>query len=814
MVFNAVPSTVLIMAIVWAASAAYAQVAPVDDAPGGPGEWGFRPAEDKPSPVNPPGFAWRPQKGAVTYELQCARDPAFSNLEYRIRGMKYNCHCPPKVFEQGEHYWRFRFTDRGGGQSDWSRVRSFTIGADAVQFPMPGREEMLARIPRQHPRLFVRPEQLPELRARAQGDLREQFEDLVSQCEELLNDPPSSEEPPRYPPGVRSGSDEWRQMWWGNRTYTIKLLNGAATLAFTRRLGGKEEYGQLARRLLLAAAEWDPKGSTGYRYNDEAGMPYNYYFSRAYTFVNDLLSEEEKEKCRRVMAVRGRQMYEHLSPRHLWRPYASHSNRAWHFLGEVGIAFLDEIPDAEEWLWFAMNVFYNVYPVWCDDDGGWHEGANYWGSYVGRFTWWADVMRAATGIDAYKKPYFSKVGYYPMYLQPPGTRGGGFGDLNARRRSRHNLGVMTTFAAHAGNQYWQWYVDAHGGPRPEKGYVGFVRGALPSVEARTPTDLPASRCFWGTGQAVLNTNLLDAKSNVELIFKSSPFGGQSHGYEAQNSFLLYAFGERLLIRTGRRDSWGSTHHKEWMWHTKSVNNITVNGRGQEPHSRSATGEITAFHTSPTFDYVSGEAGSAYGPILKRFTRAILFVKPDLIVVYDRLEAPAPSAFEWRLHSPTEMTVHDQRDIYVSNKEAACRVSFLAPEGLKLSLTDKFDPPPRPRVKLVEWHLTAQTPQPAERMEFVTVIRPHRASRTPPAHATLHKVEAGYALETETDGGRVVVLMRAREEGTLAYAGLSTDAELAAAKFDRQGKPTDGLVVEGRTVRAGREVASLLTTGHD
>ncbi|MCH8072840.1 MAG: hypothetical protein IIA09_12890, partial [Proteobacteria bacterium] len=99
--------------------------------------------------------------------------------------------------------------------------------------------------------------------------------------------------------------------------------------------------------------------------------------------------------------ARGREMYDHLYPRHLWNPYSSHSNRAWHFLGEIGIAFLDEIPDAGEWAWFAANVFTNVYPVWSDDDGGWHEGSNYWRSYIGRFTWWADIMKAAMDINAF-----------------------------------------------------------------------------------------------------------------------------------------------------------------------------------------------------------------------------------------------------------------------------------------------------------------------------------------------------------------------------------------------------------------------------
>ncbi|GAG49738.1 unnamed protein product, partial [marine sediment metagenome] len=217
----------------------------------------------------------------------------------------------------------------------------------------------------------MRPENLGRLRKLARGKMKQEYNKLVKECERLLARSPSTKEPSKYPKDIVRGSERWREIWWGNRTYTIRALNGAATLAFTRLLGGQEKYGLEAKRILLECAKWDPKGSTGYRYNDEAGMPYNYYFSRTYTFVNELLSGQEKRICREVMKVRGDEMYRYLCPRHLWRPYGSHANRAWHFLGEIGVAFLGEVEGAEDWVWFAMNVFYNTYPVWCDDDGGW-----------------------------------------------------------------------------------------------------------------------------------------------------------------------------------------------------------------------------------------------------------------------------------------------------------------------------------------------------------------------------------------------------------------------------------------------------------
>ncbi|MDP6038754.1 MAG: DUF4962 domain-containing protein, partial [Candidatus Latescibacteria bacterium] len=598
----------------------------VNEEPANAGEWGFHPAVDELLNVTPPGFSWRPQEDAETYAIQCARDSVFEDVVYETSDVVFNVHCPPVILSAGAWFWRFRFYD-GKDWSEWSSVRSFLIADDATEMPLPAKSDLLARIPTSHPRLFVRPKWIADFRTRTKGDLKSFYDALIRECDELVDDPPQTTEPPTYPKGMERGSDPWREIWWGNRRYAQRVLDGAATLAFTWLLDGNEQYGQLARQLLMACAEWDPKGATGYRYNDEAGMPYNYYFVRTYTFLYDFLSEEDRKKCRELMAIRGKEMYDHLHPRHLWRPYSSHSNRAWHFLGEIGIAFLGEIPEAEDWVWFATNVFRNTYPVWSDSDGGWHEGTAYWNSYLNRFTWWADVMKAAMDIDAYDKPFFSKVGYYPMYLMPPGTNGGGFGDQTGWRKSKDNVSLVSIFAAQAQNPHWQWYVDAHGNRRPQRGYVGFIRGALGNPEPKSPEDLPSSRLFAGVGQAMLNSNLADANDNVQIIFKSSPFGTQSHGYESQNSFLIYAFGERLFIRTGRRDSYGSDHHKNWMWETRSVNNITVNGKGQGKRLASAVGKIVNFETTEHFDWVVGEAGEAYDEDVGRFTRAILFVKP-------------------------------------------------------------------------------------------------------------------------------------------------------------------------------------------
>jgi hypothetical protein len=279
-----------------------------------------------------------------------------------------------------------------------------------------------------------------------------------------------------------------------------------------------------------------------------------------------------------------------------------------------------------------------------------------------------------------------------------------------------------------------------------------------------------------------------------VVFKSSPFGTQSHGYEANNSFLLWAYGQRLLIRSGYRDIYGSDHHRDWMWSTRSVNNITVGGAGQLRHSAAATGRITHFRTTPSVDVVVGQAGEAYrdaapvvheSRLLDRFTRAVIFVKPELVIIYDRLVARQPETFEYWLHATDEFQIGQDQSVTVRAGDVVCPVTFLAPAGLQFSQTDQYDPNPRSRITLREWHLTAQTTTEDKAVEFVTLYRPHRAGSSVPGEAALEQLPGGYALTAAVDGGRVVALLPTDDAARLSSQGLSSAGQIVVQLRDDQ-----------------------------
>ncbi|GMU91851.1 MAG: heparinase [Candidatus Hydrogenedentota bacterium] len=710
---------------------AFAQQPALDESPARPGEWGYRPADASESSLNPPGFTWRPTRGIARYTLQIARDPAFQDVVYERGDVRWSAHCPDIVLEAGAYYWRYRGHGESGDDTNWSRTRTFSVKADSVKAPLPKVDELVKRMPSTHPRVFFRPEDVGKLRELAKTTLADRWEKLVQDADKMVASPPDASEPPKYPDGVTREDAQWKEIWWGNRLRTIAVADGAATLGFVYQLSGEAKYARAARELLLALASWDPEGSTEYQYNDEAAMPFLKMTSRAYSWNRDALSDADRAAIISVMRVRGAQCYRHLTRReHLWNPYASHSNRAWHFLGEVAVAFYDEIPEAKEWLEFAMTVLYTAYPVWSDEDGGWHEGTGYWASYQGRFQWWAAVCDSMFGIDVFERPFFQRTGYFGMYLMPPGSRTGGFADMGRDMGSERIAPLEILLAAGARNPHWLWYAKQEGQDFAP-GYFGFLCAARASeLKAEPPAELPSSACFRGVGIAALNTDLMDGTKNIQVLFKSSPMGRQSHGYNANNAFIVNVGGREALSQSGRRDLHGSKHHTQWMWHSRSDNSVLVNYEGQVKHSPASRGEIVAFDTSPSVDVVVGEAAHSYEQ-LDRFTRRIVFFKPGLVLIHDILEAKEPSTFQWTLHAPGEFAI-EGNDVAWRGDARAVRLRFLEPAGLVLTQTDRFEPPPADwaNFKLADWHLTADAQEKSTHREFVTVIAAKLGAEVP------------------------------------------------------------------------------------
>jgi hypothetical protein len=149
----------------------------LDERPAEPGEWGYRPAGGSVSGVNPPSFSWRPQQG-LTWEVSCSGNQPFANISFQWKDIEFNVYCPPVTFPSGSYTWKYRGKDSKGRYTNWSQGRTFTITDDAAKMPLPERKDLIGRIPKSHPRLFMRPENVGRLRELARGKMKKEYDRL------------------------------------------------------------------------------------------------------------------------------------------------------------------------------------------------------------------------------------------------------------------------------------------------------------------------------------------------------------------------------------------------------------------------------------------------------------------------------------------------------------------------------------------------------------------------------------------------------------------------------------------------------------
>jgi len=754
----------------------------VSNRPAKPDEWGYRPADGAEVRLNPPSLNWIHEPQAKTYTVQWSRRDDFGDA-VSIKDVRWPTYTHHKTLAPGEYFWRYRFQTAKGEESDWSHTRRFTVAADAVEFPLPSQAERSERIPKEHPRLFLRPEDLPRIRQAAKGKRAEAFRRLVAEADALIKAGPTPE--PEHLGSARDKENvELIKYWWPNRAQTEKACKEAEVLAFVGLITGEPKYKEAARRWILHLAAFDPDGPTNFALNCEAAKPMLFRLPRAYDWAFDALSDADRQVVRKAMLRRIHDAWVSgevgRGVGHLNRPYSSHGNRTWHKIGEAGIAFFGEIPEADVWLDYALNKFYGCYPVWSDDDGGWHEGVAYWASYMTKVVWWFQASNSALGIDGLKKPFFARIGDFPLYIAPPGSPNMGFADQSSGTPGSSWGGLLGYFVrASAGRPegghggYWRWWAERWG-MRDESGVLGFLQATNlpPKPAAKPPTDLPSSKIFHGIGVASLHTNLLDSRKDAHFLFKSSPFGSRSHGHNPQNSFLLNAYGEALLTTCVYRDLHGSKFHYQWAQATVAHNAVLVDGEGQLRRSALPLGRIVDESLSPALDYIDGDATPAYDGRLKRARRRVAFVKDaptPFLVVYDDLEAAKPATFQFMLHALSPFEIDEPNAaLSLQRDTAGLQVRYLASEPLSFRQWDGYDPPPT-REFPNQWHVEAGVDSKREQVHMLTLIVPHQDDKAPRLEARRVETSESIGVQGTIDGRPFHVAFR-REGVTGPWGG--------------------------------------------
>ena len=101
-------------------------------------------------------------------------------------------------------------------------------------------------------------------------------------------------------------------------------------------------------------------------------------------------------------------------------------------------------------------------------------------------------------------------------------------------------------------------------------------------------------------------------------------------------------------------------------------------RGSAPLGVKARPRVLRASSTPERDHLAGDATEAYPRDLglRRFVRHLLFLKPDVLIVADEIEAEAPHNFELRFHPEYPASQVDDGTYLSRGKKAVLRLDPL------------------------------------------------------------------------------------------------------------------------------------------
>ncbi len=759
----------------------------------------FAPADGSTTRLDPPAFVWLPlAKRPAKYVLAVSRSDQFpADATTLVDDVPISVHVPTEPLKPGRWHWRVGVRP-ADGSTVWGETRAFTIAEDAAKWPLPKIDDLVAKIPKEHPRLLFPGDHLERAREQCSKTMSDEYASLLRAAErcigrELIPEPPFQRREDR-------GTDRPSDYVYIMRS-TRPPMDRMETCALAYLLSGQRRFGEEAKRRLLHFFSWDPEGSTDLFHNDEPAMWVMQRGTRAYDWTYDLFTPEERAKIEPVMKARCEQFLKRLTRMPFEsRPYSSHPARDVGFLGEAAITFIHEWPEARDWLEYVLKIYWSVYPAWAGEDGGWQEGPSYWGAYQSFALHFVAALEKATGAPLIGKPFFRNTPYYKLYTNPPYAQLSPFGDGQERGPGRGAGQLLYHFSTLLDDPYLRWYPEVQGAG-PGSGPMGFAL-ADPGVEAKPPIDLPQARLFEGAGLVAMHSDLADPENNAYLVMRSSPLGSISHGHADQNAFAIEAFGEALAIASGYYPWYDSPHHSDWTRETKAKNCVTIDGGiGQTKRSQEANGRIVRFLTGEHFDYALGDATPAYGGRLTKFVRHVIHFRseaehpgPGTFVIVDELEAPKPVTWEWRLHALEKMEIDEEkREVLIRRGDARLHATFVVPEQLQFVQTDQFDPPPENGAKN-QWHLTASTANKRRSATFIVVLSPYRAVAEVPGLARWTD-EKGAVVSGARGGAQLFLLYGKSGVRDIADLGMETDGQVLAFRSPFGGGPGSGLLVD-------------------
>lgn len=375
----------------------------------------------------------------------------------------------------------------------------------------------------------------------------------------------------------------------------------------------------------------------------------------------------------------------------------NHNTNCMSYLGAASYALLDEDPQAQEWEQMAIANLDNIMLLYGDvTDGSWYEAMNYWGFISWTMLPHLYLLREQMNVDYFDTPFIQSLAKFRIYGSTPYVYK--MPMINeAQPDEWYGPEDQLYLLAHEyndGEAQWlaQQVVTAMGysfdGPFAFLFYDPNITPVQPTDLSWIATDQDTyfGRSQWNNTAATyvtLKCGLVGGRHCYTTYWGSGAVGGwePSHFQPDQNAFTLQYDGDYILQSAGLQ----SIHR------TYNGNTMLVNGYGQIGDSTKGSWQLPANrldmnpHLADTFclktvDYVVGDATTSYPAYLglQRFHRHLLYVRPDMVMIVDRMKTASPSTFTFIMRNRSDVFAWDADKVTLDGDFADANMFMLEP----------------------------------------------------------------------------------------------------------------------------------------
>lgn len=358
-------------------------------------------------------------------------------------------------------------------------------------------------------------------------------------------------------------------------------------------------------------------------------------------------------------------------------------------------------------------------------DGTWHEGLNYQNYMLTLLLPFLINLRELEGEDLFPEEYLQNYVDWRLYNYVPDSVEYLMTMSDTERwwgNAYNSQAVLRFLAREYDDAHAQWLADqivladGWGGGAYISAWIVFEFFYYdPAVPSQPPTDVPLSRTFpdlegliWRTGWEAddlifgMRTGAYGGRYNYETFTQGLfPWDlpcdadgctfNTGHDHGDANTFYLQR--GRTVLAT-EEAGWG-------LRDTEFHNTVRIDGEGQvrppadgilAPNLVEGTdGSLQVSVSRPDFDFAVADATNRYeAEGLENYTRHVLFVRPEYLVMVDNFVANTEHDYEWISHLGGTVRVDDRWIRGDAANQQVLGIQVLAPEQIDITIDPTGD----------------------------------------------------------------------------------------------------------------------------